>query len=218
MRMDIRKKIHLATYVPPWMILGSVVILLVVVALLAVRNINREKRYMSQILSEKGDALIKSFEAGARTGMMGMMWGGNQVQSLLEETARQPGILYLTVTDKEGLIMAHSDRAKIGKRLMDSRSIKALGPAIKEQWRVTESPQSGRRSFEVYRYFRPLVSPDVPARRRMMRGMMGRQNDWCFPRGRQGMGRSYLLAWMSNLLKLLAWRTSAIPSLSLRSY
>ena len=63
---------------------------------------------MSQILSEKGAALIKAFEAGARTGMMGMMWGGDQVQNLLEETARQPDILYLMVTDREGLILAHN--------------------------------------------------------------------------------------------------------------
>jgi len=42
---------------------------------------------MSRILKEKGAALIKGVEAGARTGMMGMMWGGQQVQTLLEETA-----------------------------------------------------------------------------------------------------------------------------------
>jgi len=44
--------------------------------ILAVRNIHREKRYMAEILGEKGAALIKSFELGARTGMMNMMWGG----------------------------------------------------------------------------------------------------------------------------------------------
>jgi two-component system sensor histidine kinase HydH len=76
----------------PWIVIAAAAILLLVVVTLAVRNINREKQHMSQILSEKGAALIKAFEAGARTGMMGMMWGGNQVQRLLEETARQPDI------------------------------------------------------------------------------------------------------------------------------
>ena len=68
-------KIHTS----PWMIVGAVIILLIIVVVLAVQNINREKRYMSQILSEKGAALIRAVEAGARTGMMGMMWGGEQV-------------------------------------------------------------------------------------------------------------------------------------------
>jgi len=92
------------------MIVGAAVILLIVVLVLAVRNINREKHYMAQILSEKGAALIKAFEAGARTGMMGMMWGGDQVQNLLEETARLPDILYLVVTDENGIVLAHNDR------------------------------------------------------------------------------------------------------------
>ena len=46
---------------------------MVVVLVLAVMNYNREKRYMEQVLSEKGGALINAIEGGARTGMMGMM-------------------------------------------------------------------------------------------------------------------------------------------------
>jgi two-component system sensor histidine kinase HydH len=46
----------------------------------------------------KGAALIRSFEAGTRTGM-GMRWGGLQVQKLLMETAQQPDITYLLITD-----------------------------------------------------------------------------------------------------------------------
>ena len=75
----------------PWIIIGSVGILLIVVVVLASQNYSREKKYMSQILSEKGAAIIKAVEAGARTGMMGMMWGGQQVQTLIEETAAAPG-------------------------------------------------------------------------------------------------------------------------------
>ena len=81
---------HCGIFPSPWIVIAAAVILLVVVVTLAVRNINREKQHMSQILSEKGGALIKAFEAGARTGMMGMMWGGNQVQRLLEELRLNP--------------------------------------------------------------------------------------------------------------------------------
>jgi len=97
----------------------AVAILLVIVVVLAIQNLNREKRYMTQILSEKGASLIKAFEAGARTGIACTRWGGAQVQTLIEEFARQPGILYLTVTDRTGLILAHSDRRMIGQKFLE---------------------------------------------------------------------------------------------------
>jgi two-component system sensor histidine kinase HydH len=161
------------------------VILLMVVVVLAVRNINREKAYMSQILSEKGAALIKAFEAGARTGMTGMMWGGNQVQRLLEETAHQPDIVYLMVAEHEGRILAHSDPALIGAAL-------AAVPAADdhERWRLTTLPD-GRTVFEVYRLFKPLRGgrgggPHGMGRRRAAAicppGVPGpTAGDWCFP-------------------------------------
>ena len=64
---------HLRT--SPWMIIGSVIILLIVVVVFAAQNYSREKQYMSLFLAEKGAVIAKAIEAGARTGMMGMMWG-----------------------------------------------------------------------------------------------------------------------------------------------
>ena len=101
-------------YSSPLIILGSVAILLITVIVLAVQNYNREKLYMSRILSEKGAALIKGLEAGSRTGMMGMMWGGQQIQTLIEETALLPDILYIMITTREGLVLAGSHRNFIG--------------------------------------------------------------------------------------------------------
>ncbi|UCG14789.1 MAG: PAS domain-containing protein [Deltaproteobacteria bacterium] len=176
---------HIGAYISPWMIVGAVTILLIVVVVLAIRNINREKHGMAQVLSEKGAALIRSFEAGARTGMMGMMWGGDQVQNLLEETARQPDILYLAVTDKKGIVLAHSDKSKIGRIFRDEFSLEALNPETREQWKLTDHG-TGRHAFEVYRYFQPLADCDPKTVRRRRRGMgghkmMGQRSDWCFP-------------------------------------
>jgi two-component system sensor histidine kinase HydH len=169
----------------PWIVIAAAVILLVVVVTLAVRNINREKQHMSQILSEKGGALIKAFEAGARTGMMGMMWGGNQVQRLLEETARQPDIVYLMVADRDGRVLAHNDRSRIGSRI-------AVVPTAEktERWRLTTLPND-RQAFEVYRFFNPLQGGGKGNRHGMGQhrqsmiyppGATGTTTgDWCFP-------------------------------------
>ena len=112
----------------PWIILGSTAILLIVVLVLAFQNTNRERRYMSQLLSAKGAALIRAIEAGARTGMMGMMWGGQQIQRLLEETGRLPDVHYMVVIDQSGRALAHSDPSRINQAFDPSRKITHLGP------------------------------------------------------------------------------------------
>ena len=140
----------------PWIILGLTVILLIVVLVLAFQNTNRERRYMSELMSAKGAALIRAVEAGARTGMMGMRWGGQQIQRLLEETARLPDVLYMAVIDQNGRAVAHSDPLRIDQPFDQDRQITHLGPGELENWElVTLSNQ--QRIFEVHRHFRPLT-------------------------------------------------------------
>ncbi len=168
----------------PWIVIGSVGILLVAVVVLAFQNYSREKTYMSRILSEKGAAIIKAMEAGARTGMMGMGWGGRQVQTLIQETALLPDVLYIRITDRDGRVVASSDREDIGKDLAGDRLAGNIDPSGKTQWRVIDIGQ-GRRAFEVYRVFRPLRGGRMGAGMgQMMRRhgmMMGADSDRLFP-------------------------------------
>jgi two-component system sensor histidine kinase HydH len=59
--------------IPPWIIVGAVLILVPLFVVWGHQNINMQKENMTFLLLEKGAALIRSFEAGTRTGMMGMM-------------------------------------------------------------------------------------------------------------------------------------------------
>ena len=174
----------------PWIILGSTAILLIVVMVLAFQNTNRERRYMSELLSAKGAALIRAVEAGARTGMMGMMWGGQQIQRLLEETARMPDVLYMAVIDNNSLAVAHSDPSKINQPFDQGRKVTHLGPHEIENWElVTLSDQ--QQIFEVHRHFRPLpfneTHPPGHMRSMMRRHMMrsGPSNDLFSPEKRK---------------------------------
>jgi two-component system sensor histidine kinase HydH len=137
--------------ISPWLVVGSAVILLAVVLVLAARNYSREKQYMSQLLQEKGVALIRAVEAGARTGMMRMRWGTDQVQVLLEQTAQMPGVMYMALIDSDGNVVAHSDTAEIGS--VYSRRLNFEDIQL-ERWIIVEQAD-GRRAFEVYRQFRP---------------------------------------------------------------
>jgi len=75
------------TGIPAWIFIGTAVILLPIFAFMTMANINRQKENMVRMLVEKGAALIRSFEAGTRTGMMGRMSGSFKLQRLLIETA-----------------------------------------------------------------------------------------------------------------------------------
>jgi two-component system, NtrC family, sensor histidine kinase HydH len=142
------------TGVPPWIFLGAVAILLPIFTFMTFENINRQKQQGLRLLAEKGAALIRSFEAGTRTGMMGMGWSGNQLQRLLYETAQQPDIDYLLVTGKDGRILAHGDPKYVGQR--HGRGLNLLSVSASDQlgWRLMQT-SNGRKIFEIYRRFEP---------------------------------------------------------------
>lgn len=174
----------------PWIILGSTAILLAVVLVLAIANTNREKRYMAQMLKTKGAALIQAVEAGARTGMTGMMWRGQEVQRLLEETARLPDVRFMAVVDRNGRVVAHSDKARIGAPFRQGEPLQHLGPDQIENWELVEGA-NGQRVFEVHRHFRPLdeaLGPGAGHMAAMMRRhgrQLSREGDWFQPYKRQ---------------------------------
>ena len=178
MKNNGKKRSTPSLHASPLIIVGSAVILLIAVVVLAFQNYNREKLYMSSILSEKGAALIKALEAGARTGMMGMMWGEQQVQTLIEETALLPDVLYITIISRNGIVLASSQKGLIGSQLHNDSQIKGIDPSDEIKWEIIND-ENHQRSFEVYRYFEPISNRDdwmqnrmrqMMSRRRMMMG------------------------------------------------
>ncbi len=99
----------------PLVIIGIFVILVPIFVLMTIDNIREQHGRIKEKLTGKGLLLIRSFEAGTRTGMITTRWGGKRVQRLLAETAEQPEIEYMMITDRGGLILAHSDETKVGQ-------------------------------------------------------------------------------------------------------
>jgi len=153
----------------PWLIIGATAALALVLAVLTVLNHDGEQESMRRILSEKGASLIRAFEAGARTGLRGRAGGELRLQILLEEMADQPDIQFIAVTDRQGVVLAHSDPQWIGRPLVDPATMAALAvppppaplgrdgnqqPRDEVGWRLMEA--GGQRAFLVYRTFIPL--------------------------------------------------------------
>ncbi len=145
------------TGVSPWFIIGAVTIMVPVFVVLTLQSINKQKEYTTQLLVEKGAALIRSFEAGARTGI-GMRWSSFQLQKLLIETAQQPDIDHLIVTDVEGTIVADSDPSMIGETYGTDLDLARLAALKQVEWRQVPNPE-GADTFEVYRQFAPTEKP-----------------------------------------------------------
>lgn len=165
--------------ISPWIILGAVLVLVPLFVFMTVENINQQKKSTTRLLLAKGAALIRSFEAGARTGMMGMRWGGFQVQRLLGETAKQPDIIYLMVTDSKGKILAHNDPSKIGQRHGAGLDLKKIANSPHVNRRQV-SGKDNAKIFEVFRQFAPTRGHTGSQVWGMRQGRLV-ATDWCRP-------------------------------------
>jgi len=140
------------TGVPPWLFIGAVVVLFPIFAFMTIQNINRQNQNSTRLLLEKGAALIRSFEAGTRTGMS---WSEFQLQKLLTETAQQSDIRYLLVTDVNGNVLAHDNPRYIGKNHGRGLNLKKISHLKTVHWRIVRNPD-GQKIFEVFSKFSPV--------------------------------------------------------------
>ena len=92
------------TGIPPWVLIGAVAVLLPMVVFITVENINRHKEKSIHLLLEKGAALIRSFEAGTRTGMMGRQWGTLQYSDELLNLAGVDKEKFPELIPNDGLV------------------------------------------------------------------------------------------------------------------
>ncbi|MBN1832343.1 MAG: PAS domain S-box protein [Deltaproteobacteria bacterium] len=156
--------------VPPWIIVGAVAVLLPIIVITTVRDIRSMRQRMTALFLERGAYLIGTFEAGTRTGFMGMLGMPASVfelQRLLTETAQQPGIAYIIVTDVDGNILHHNDPKKIGGVYGTDLDLKRIAQSEEDEYREIPNP-SGAPTFEVFRRFLPTLPRDSEDFRRMV--------------------------------------------------
>jgi two-component system sensor histidine kinase HydH len=145
--------------ISPWLIIGATVILSLVFIFMTLDNINKQREHTLKIFVEKGDTLIRSFEAGVRTGFMGRQSDFFHLQKLLIETAQQPDIDFITVTDTKGIILADSDPSLLGETYGKELALERISRSSKIAWRLVPNPD-GIDTFEVFRRFAPTERHD----------------------------------------------------------
>ncbi|VDZ81595.1 sensor protein ZraS [Salmonella bongori] len=140
-----------------WLLPIAIFILVGLFSIMVIRDYGRESAAARQTLLEKGNVLIRALESGTRVGM-GMRMHHAQQQTLLEEMAGQPGVLWFAVTDAQGIIIIHSNPGMVGQPLYSASEMHQLNPGSQERWRRVEFTTNGKLmpALEIYRQFQPL--------------------------------------------------------------
>jgi two-component system sensor histidine kinase HydH len=157
--------------ISPWLIIGTMFVLAPIFIFMTFDNVRKQREHTIHIFTEKGDTLIRAFEAGVRSGMSKQQSDFFQLQKLLMETAQQPDIDFITVTDTKGKIIADSDPSLIGENYGQELDLKQISRSAKIAWRLAPNPD-GVDTFEVFRRFAPsgrhddsTVKGKVPSRK-----------------------------------------------------
>lgn len=155
-----KKKLRLD--ISAWVLLGAVGVVIVMLTMMIFMQYQHRKNQAVILYVEKGTTLIQSFEAGLRCrAQVDDMF---HMQKLLMETADQPDIDYMIVTDKQGNIVADSDPVMVGTSYGLDLAIKNEDDIRRVQWRQSANPE-GADTFEVYRLIstaRDRAESDAP--------------------------------------------------------
>jgi two-component system sensor histidine kinase HydH len=163
--------------VSPLLPAGVLLILLPIFTFMTLDRLERQKEFFTQQLLEKGTALIRTFEAGTRTGMVTMRWGAPRIQAMVFETASQPEVVYVMIVSREGKILAHSDMDMVGRDMGDMPRPEDISPDPgRILYRIKPSDQEGE-VFEVYKRFVPVRREGMHGRGRMRAMQMMHDED-----------------------------------------
>ena len=151
--MQGKKKKKIRFDISVWVAISAIAVLAVILGMMIFMQFQQRKDQAVTLFVEKGTTLIQSFEAGLRDRL-----DRNEdvfyLQKLLMETAQQPDIDYIIVTDVEGLILADSDPSMLGRPYGLDLDVKKIAGRQEIRWRQTANPE-GADTFEVYRGFSP---------------------------------------------------------------
>jgi len=149
--MPEKKKRKVRFDISVWVVISAVAVLAVILGMMMFMQFQHAQNQARMLLIDKGTTLIHSFESGLRL-LPEQMEEDFYLQKLLMETAQQPDVDYLMVTDDEGHILADSDPSMLGLPYGLDLEVKKIAQSRNIHWRQTANPE-GAGTFEVYRGF-----------------------------------------------------------------
>jgi two-component system, NtrC family, sensor histidine kinase HydH len=132
--------------------------LLAIVIIFTFRNINAQSQRMEEFTLRQGVSVIRTLEAGTRTGFMEGDWGIEYLQMIIEQAAKDPDVEWVGLINSDGMIVAHSEPAKIGLRLLMGKELQTVKTVIRtgEPLSFKRELPDGRTIFEIWKPFTPF--------------------------------------------------------------
>lgn len=146
-----KKKIRLDISI--WAAASAITVLVIILSMMIFMQFRQRETQAETLFIEKGATLIRSFEAGLRD-RAECEKNIFCFRKLLMETAQQPDIDYIIVTDSDSNILADSDPSTEGLQYGRDLDTKKIARSQEIRWRQTANP-GGAGTFEVYRGFSP---------------------------------------------------------------
>jgi len=148
----------LLKYLPVLSIVLVAGTLLAIVILFTLRNINAQSERMEEFTIRQGVSVIRTLEAGTRAGFMEGDWGVEHLQLLIEQAAKDPDVEWAGLIGSDGTIVAHSEPAKIGLRLLMGKEMNTVKTVIRtgEPLSYKVELPDGRTILEIWKPFTPF--------------------------------------------------------------
>ncbi len=158
----------LLKYLPVLSIVLVAAILLVIVVVFTVRSINAQNERMEEFTSRQGISVIRTLEAATGTGFMEGYGGIEHLQMLIEQAAKDPDVEWVGLINSDGIILAHSEPAKIGLRLPNhpmNQEMNLVRTVIRtgEPVSFKRDMPGDRTIFEIWKLFTPFPNPIAQA-------------------------------------------------------
>ncbi len=123
-------------YFPMASIVVGIVILAAAVGAVSLKDINRGRRQVEDVLERQGAAVARFLFADLHANLLGPGWQRGRLELFFEQAGSRREVAYVALLDDHGKVLAHSDRELIGT-----------------QWPDDLTPHFGKPS--------PLVAPDI---------------------------------------------------------
>jgi len=118
----------------------TVIVLIASLITLSIKNIHREKNFMEQALLSEALAIAHAIEATCQRGLIQRTSNPAHIEVMLVELGRQPGVLYISIVEPDGTIVADSNPKIIGSK------IAFAPPTSRSKWYGLKT----RRDFRAY--------------------------------------------------------------------
>lgn len=167
--------------VSPLIFAAAFTLLAFIIGIFAMSNYSREKELMTDALLQKGLSVMRFLDTGVRVSMRAN-WQSRRntetdwsdtVQGVIDQLHDDTDVHFIEVADSEGIVIAASDPARVGKRLhSETRKFLKSSKRDKPATRVNMAETGEAAGFQVGRVFKPRVRATMLHSKQHRQGMM----------------------------------------------